>query len=81
MKEQQAVATTLRALMDAAERKKLDRVDVFGVAAIATLVMNYTVGTETGLVSNRRRATMALAKDGEKWKVVHGHFSITKSVP
>jgi ketosteroid isomerase-like protein len=128
--EQRAVADTLRALLDAAERKELDRVDsfhlygpkfskfdesglgrldaeasqaaerrgisavrgfratveglkvdVFGVTAIATFVMNYSVEADEGEVSRKRRATLVFAKDRDRWKVVHEHFSPLKPTP
>ncbi len=128
--DQRAIAKTIRAILDTAERKELDRlasfhlygpkfskfdeagqarldaaaaqagerrglaastafkatadglkVDVFGVTAVATFVMNYTMDTAEGKVTKQRRATMVFVKDGDKWKIVHEHFSLLNSAP
>jgi len=51
------------------------KVDVFGVAAVATFVFEYTLRVEGAPVSGRARSTMVFAKDGGRWRIVHEHLS------
>jgi ketosteroid isomerase-like protein len=51
------------------------KVDVFGVVAVATFVLDWAVATDQGKAAARTRSTLVLAKDGTQWKIVHEHHS------
>jgi len=51
------------------------KVDVFGVAAVATFVFEYELRVGGKPVSGKARSTMVFAKDGGRWKIVHEHLS------
>ncbi len=57
------------------------KVDVFGVTAIATFVMNYTLEAGEVKISNKARSTVVFAKDRDTWRVVHEHHSLPKPTP
>jgi ketosteroid isomerase-like protein len=51
------------------------KVDVFGVAAVATFVLEYELRVGGTPVSGKARSTIVFAKDGGQWKIVHEHLS------
>ncbi|MBI3841500.1 MAG: nuclear transport factor 2 family protein [Thaumarchaeota archaeon] len=57
------------------------RVDVFGVAAVATFYLTYKgmfvndYSFEGSPVGSRARVTMVLTKTARGWKIAHEHFS------
>lgn len=51
------------------------KVDVFGVAAVATFVFEYNLRVGGAPVSGKARSTIVFAKDGGRWKIVHEHLS------
>ena len=51
------------------------KVDVFGVAAVATFVFQYNLRVGGAPVSGATRSTIVFAKDGGRWKIVHEHLS------
>ena len=51
------------------------KVDVFGVAAVATFVFEYNLRVGGAPVSGKTRSTIVFAKDGGRWKIVHEHLS------
>ena len=51
------------------------KVDVFGVAAVATFVLEYELRVGGATVSGKTRSTLVFAKDGARWKSVHEHLS------
>jgi hypothetical protein len=50
-------------------------VDVIGVAAVATFILDYSAETSQGTFARAIRSTLVLAKDGARWRIVHEHFS------
>ena len=58
------------------------KVDVFGPVALTTFVFEYGIIThDDEELSVRARSTMAFAKYGSEWKIVHEHFSAFKGNP
>jgi ketosteroid isomerase-like protein len=57
------------------------KIDVFGDAAIATFILNYSFKTGTGTIEKKARSTMVFVKDRGTWKITHEHFSAPKSDP
>jgi ketosteroid isomerase-like protein len=56
------------------------KVDVFGPAAVATFVLDWTAtmpGGET--YEAQSRATLVFVDDEGDWKIVHEHFSVFPS--
>jgi ketosteroid isomerase-like protein len=51
------------------------KVDVFGVAAVATFVLEYDLRVGGTPVSGKARSTMVFAKNGARWRIVHEHLS------
>jgi ketosteroid isomerase-like protein len=51
------------------------KVDVFGMAAVATFVFEYDLRVGGTPVSGKARSTMVFAKDGTRWRIVHEHLS------
>ncbi len=51
------------------------RVDVFGVAAVATFVLEYDLRAGGTPVSGKARSTMVFAKERGRWRIVHEHLS------
>jgi ketosteroid isomerase-like protein len=56
------------------------KVDVFGTAAVATMILDYTVDTGKEKMAGKDRSTVVFAKDaGGTWKIVHEHHSPLKN--
>jgi ketosteroid isomerase-like protein len=55
------------------------KVDVFGSAAVATMILDYTVDTGKEKMAGKDRSTMVFAKEGGTWKIVHEHHSPLKN--
>jgi ketosteroid isomerase-like protein len=51
------------------------KVDVFGVAAVATFVLEYDIRVGGTPISSKARSTMVFANDGARWRIVHEHLS------
>jgi len=51
------------------------KVDVLGVAAVATFVLEYTFRVGGAPVSGKARSTMVFAKSDGHWRIVHEHLS------
>lgn len=51
------------------------KVDVFGAAAVATFVLEYSLRVGGAPVSGKARSTMVFAKSDGQWKIVHEHLS------
>ena len=51
------------------------KVDVFGVAAVATFVFEYDLRVGGAPVSGKTRSTIVFAKHGGRWRIVHEHLS------
>jgi hypothetical protein len=51
------------------------KVDIFGVAAVATFIVVYSAETATGTADGRLRSTVVLARRDASWKIVHEHYS------
>lgn len=56
------------------------KVDVFGPAAVATFVLDWSATMQDGeTYAARSRATLVCVDDGRDWKIVHEHFSVFPS--
>ena len=55
------------------------KVDVFGSAAVATMILAYDVDTGKDKVSGKDRSTLVFAKENGAWKIVHEHHSPLKN--
>jgi len=51
------------------------KIDVFGNAAVATMLIWYDVDTGHEKLTGSDRATLVLAREGGAWKIVHEHTS------
>ena len=51
------------------------KVDVFGVAAVATFFVHYRAETSQGDAAATLRSTVVLVKDAATWRIAHEHFS------
>jgi ketosteroid isomerase-like protein len=51
------------------------KIDMFGVAAVATLLVHYRAETSQGDVVATLRSTIVLVRDSASWKIAHEHFS------
>jgi ketosteroid isomerase-like protein len=51
------------------------KVDLFGVVAVATFLLDYAAETSQGQAAATIRSTVVLAKDGPNWRIVHEHYS------
>jgi ketosteroid isomerase-like protein len=51
------------------------RVDVFGPAAIATLLLGYAFDADGEHVAATARTTLVFVLDGTDWKIAHEHLS------
>jgi ketosteroid isomerase-like protein len=51
------------------------KVDVIGVAAVATFGLHYSAETGQGEAAARLRASVVFAKDSSSWRIVHEHYS------
>ena len=62
--------------VEAFDARTIDlKIDVFGPAAVATFVLDYSVVAEGERHAFRARGTFVLVKDGGEWLIVHEHFS------
>jgi ketosteroid isomerase-like protein len=57
------------------------KIDIFGDAAIATFIMNYSFEAGTNKVAKSDRSTLVFVKDEGEWKIAHEHFSPLKAQP
>ena len=57
------------------------KIDVFGVAAVATCLLRYSVDVGSEKIAGVDRATIVFVKDGGSWKIVHEHLSPFKAKP
>ena len=51
------------------------KVDVFGEAAIATFIINYSYRAGNQRTEKKERSTLVFVKDHGNWKIAHEHFS------
>ena len=54
------------------------KIDVFGDAAVVTMIMRYRVDTGHEKMDGSDRATLVMANDSGAWKIVHEHLSPLK---
>jgi len=57
------------------------KIDVFGDAAIATFVLNYSFKAGADAFQKQALSTLVFVKDHGAWKITHEHFSALKSNP
>jgi len=57
------------------------KIDVFGDAAVATFVMNYTFKAGGEAFQKQALSTLVFVKDHGAWRITHEHFSPVKSSP
>lgn len=54
------------------------KVDVFGNAAVATMILAYDLDTGKEKMAGKDRTTLVFVKEGGAWKIVHEHSSPLK---
>ena len=55
------------------------KIDVFGSAAVATMILAYDIDTGKEKMSGKDRSTLVFAKENGAWKIVHEHHSPLKN--
>jgi ketosteroid isomerase-like protein len=51
------------------------KIDVFGDAAVATFILDYSLRVGSDAVAKQSRATIVFVEDLGSWRIVHEHFS------
>lgn len=55
------------------------KIDVFGDAAVATYMLNYSFMAGEQTIEKQAKMTMVFVKESKEWKIAHEHLSATSA--
>lgn len=71
----------LGAVEDLSMRAEDVKVDVFGQAAVATFILDYSFKAPSATVQRQVRSTLIFVKENGDWKIAHEHLSPARVNP